>query len=68
MLDDSDKISQQGLPLLVSDHSSRDVAEDVRAACLNSVQVTAEIMVNKHVNLHYIAARVYNEERVSNVP
>lgn len=42
MFDDLYQVLQQHLPLLVGDDSCCDVAEDVRAASLNCVQVAIQ--------------------------
>ena len=49
MLDDSDKILQQNLPLLVCDDSSSDVAKYVRTAGLNCIQVAITKILGKMV-------------------
>ena len=39
MFDDSNEILKQGLPLFVGNNSSCQVTEDVRATCLNGIEV-----------------------------
>ena len=46
MFDDSDKILEQNLSFLVGDDGSSDVAEYVRAASLDGIQVTTGAMWN----------------------
>lgn len=49
MLQNFDKVLEQGLPLLVGDYSCCDVTKDMRAAGLNRIQI-AGMKKNKCIN------------------